>query len=464
MGGVVRTRDSRGVASLVLLAGALLLYAGAGWCQAPPYDLRPVAEFEEHEGMIIGWYALGSYGAQGDTMWAEAVAAVRQVAIAYIGVHSSGAIAPIQSFLTSLGIPLTNVQFLVGNMVGVWVRDYGPEFCYNENGHRVIVEGGYNHPYNQWLAGLWGLEYYEFPLLMCGGNYMADGAREVANSEAGVGSPAAYHQAIREYYDVPFHIVPKLQGEPCGHIDMYARFVAPNKIVIAQYMDPYYNDNMQEAATQFEAMGFEVFRVTTPVPALEALPQAALEDPSLLHLPPGAEAPRDGMRTTYRTYTNGIQCNGLYLMPTYNHAFDQAALAVFQQALPDHQIIPIKCTTIINYGGALHCTSSDVPADPTARPASLTVAAIGDDVQLDWWPVLGAFSYQVFRRSEPMGYVEGLGDWVAEVAGTSWLDAGALTGTHHAVYQVLALSGTGVRSTFTTREGAVSFPCEAGGP
>ncbi len=436
---------------------------GIGLAQ-PPYDLRPAAEFEHHEGMIIGWLHLGSYGAQADTMWARAVEAARQVAIAYIAVDGSGAVAPVQSFLTSLGIPLTNVQFLTGSMFNVWIRDYGPEFCYNENGHRVIVEAGYYQQYNQWLAGLWGLEHYHVPLSMQGGNYMADGARRVAVSSAPVSNPELWQQTVRQYYDLPLQVVPKLQGEPCGHIDMYARFVAPNKIVIAQYMDPYYNANMQEAATQFEALGFEVFRVTTPVPALEPLPRAALEDPSLLHLPPGAEAPRNGMRTTYRTYTNGIQCNGLYLMPTYNHAFDQPALAVFQQALPDHQIVPIKCTTIINYGGALHCTSSDVPADPTARPAALAVVDIGGDVQLAWSPVLGAFSYQVFRRAAPLGYAESLEDWVAEITGTSWLDVGALSASHHAIYQVLALSGSGVRSTLTVREGAVAFPCETRGP
>jgi agmatine/peptidylarginine deiminase len=420
-----------------------------------------VAEFERHEGMIIGWVHLGSYGAQPDTMWARAVEAIRQVAIAYIAVDGAGSVAPIQNFLTSLGIPLTNVQFLTGNMFNVWIRDYGPEFCYNEYGHRVIVEGGYDQQYNQWLAGLWGLEHYHVPLLMAGGNYMSDGAREVANSEAGVGNPATWHQTIRQYYDVPFHIVPKLQGEPCGHIDMYARFVAPNKIVIAQYTDPYYNANMQAAAAQYEAMGYEVFRVSTPVPSMEAVPGDAMRNPSLLHLPPGSPAPKGGMRNTYWSYTNGIQCNGLYLLPTYNHVLDQGAQMVFQQALPDHQIVPIKCTTIINYGGALHCTSSDVPADPTARPAALTVVVLGDDIQVSWSSVLGAFSYQVFRRSEPVGYAEGLGDWAAEVAGTSWTDEGVFSGSHHAVYQVLALSGAGVRSTFTTREGAFAFPTDA---
>ncbi len=452
------------MAKNVRIVGQILLalvLAGETWAQ-PPYDLRPVAEFEQHDGMIIGWYQLGCYGAQPDTMWAEAVAAIRQVATAYIAVQNSSAVTPIQDFLTSLGIPLTNIQFLVGNMFSVWVRDYGPEFCYNEFGHRVIVEGGYSQQWPQALAALWGLEHYHVPLSLQGGNYMADGARQVAVSSAPVSNPELWQETVRQYFDLPLHVVPKLQGEPCGHIDMYARFVAPDRVVIAQYMDPYYNANMQAAAAQFEGMGYEVYRITTPTPSREALPALLREDPSLVHLPPGVELPRDGMRYVYRTYTNGIQCNGLYLMPTYDHRLDQQALALFQQALPDHQIIPIRCVSIINAGGALHCTSSDVPPEALPRPATLTIVPTGDDLQVSWSPVLGAFSYQLYRLAEPVGYAEGLDDYEAVVGGTSWLSADPFASTHHAVYEVLAVSGGGVMSAFTDRCGAFRFPADTG--
>ena len=149
----------------------------------PPYDLRPVAEFERHEAMIIGWLYLGSYGPQPDTMWAMTLQALREVTKVYISVHSAGAVAPIQSFLTSLGISLSNVEFLYGvGMVSVWVRDYGPEFAYNEAGERVVVEGGYHPDFPQAIAALWGLEHYHVPLNLQGGNYMADGARQIAIS------------------------------------------------------------------------------------------------------------------------------------------------------------------------------------------------------------------------------------------------------------------------------------------
>jgi agmatine/peptidylarginine deiminase len=452
--------------SLVLALGLCLLWTCVVTAEPPPYDLRPAAEFERHEGMIIGWYRLGLYPAQADTMWALAVQELREVTTVYIAVVAQWAVNPISSFLTSLGIPLSNVDFLYGvGMESVWIRDYGPQFAYTESGMRVVVEGGYSQDFPAAIASLWGLEHYHIPLNLQGGNYMADGARQVAISSAPVGDPWTWQQTVRAYCDLPLHIMPPLQGEPCGHCDMYTRFVGPDKVVVSHYMDPYYNANMDAAAAEFEAMGFEVFRVTNPVPTAVSLPPGAADDRSLFHLQPGADLPERGSRSVYRSYTNGIQCNGLYLLPTYDSPLDQAALAVFQQALPDHQVVPIRCVAIINYWGALHCTSSDLPADPLPRPETVTVTALGSDVQLTWSMVLGAASYEIFRRAEPMGYAEALDDCVASTPGGSWTDVGALSGTHHAVYQVLAVSSDTVRTTMTPRRGAVAYALEtaAGG-
>jgi agmatine deiminase len=439
-----------------------LAWAGQVFAEPPPYDLRPAAEFERHEGMIIGWYRLNLYPAQADTMWALAVQALREVTTVYIAVTAQWAVDPIVAFLTSLGIPLSNVEFLPGlGMASVWVRDYGPQFVYTENGERIIVEGGYHQAFPAALATLWGMEHYHVPLNLQGGNYMTDGARQVAVSEAPVGNQYIWQQTVREYHDLPLHVIPALQGEPCGHIDMYARFVGPERVVVSQYADPLYNTSMDAAAAQFEAMGFQVFRVMTPPPTEASLLPGTLPDPTLLHLPPGAKMPDRGSRAVYRTYTNGIQCNGLYLMPTYDELLDQAALAVFQQALPDHQVVPIRCVAIIEYWGALHCTSSDVPADPLPRPTGLAVLSVDGDMELSWSAVLGASFYEVFRRSEPNGYGESLDDWAARVGSNGWIDIDAFASSHHAIYQVLAVSSDSVRTTLTPRGGAVAFPTEA---
>jgi len=182
-----------------------------------------------------------------------------------------------------------------------------------------------------------------------------------------------------------------------------------------------------------------------------------IDEPWKLHLPPGAKAPSGDRYNVFRSYTNGIQCNGIYILPVYNHPYDAFAYDVFQAALPDHQIIPINCNQIIQYLGALHCTSSDVPPDCLPRPRNLTVDAVGQDVLLTWSSVVGAVSYEVFRRSRPYGYDEHLDDAFASTAGSSWTDIGGLDTTSPVVYQVLAIGPNDTRSVLTYRCGGQRY-------
>jgi agmatine/peptidylarginine deiminase len=442
----------------ILLRAVVVLFCAStstSWSQ-PAYDLRPLAEFEPQEGVIIGWYELGSYGPSADTMWARAVQEIGEVATAYVCVRYSSAIGPIQNFLISLGISLENVEFMAtGTMFNVWVRDYGPEFTYMKHGDRIIVEGGYYQDFPQYLANLWGLEHYHAPISMQGGNYMTDGACEISVSGAYVSDPSFWQQTVRSYFDLPLHVVPELPGEPCGHIDMYARFVSPDRVVINQYDDPTYNDNMDLAQAAFEARGCEVFRLPTPPVASLQLPRNF--DLSKLHLPPDMKPPTGGQRFVYKTYTNGIQCNGKYLLPVYDHPFDAQAKDVFELALPDHEIIPINCNAIIIYGGALHCTSSDVQTTGIGRPAPLTVTAAGSDVTLGWPSVSGAVAYEIYRRVNPQGYELHLNDFVASTSSTSWTDIGVFDQLELPVYQILAVAIDGSRSVLSPRRGGAYF-------
>jgi agmatine deiminase len=438
-----------------IIVAIFCLFSSPTWSQ-PQYDLRPLAEFEPQEAVLIGWVELGSYGPAADTMWARAVEEIREVATAYVCVRYSSGIVPIQNFLVSLGISLDNVEFIAtSTMFNVWVRDYGPEFTYMKEGDRVIVEGGYYPDFPEYIADLFDLEHYHAPISMQGGNYMTDGACEIAVSEAYVNDPSFWQQTVRTYFDLPLHVVPELPGEPCGHIDMYARFVSPDRVVISQYDDPTHNGNMDLAQAEFEARGYEVFRLPTPPVGSLILPPDF--DFSKLHLPPGEKPDAGGKRYTYKNYTNGIQCNGKYLLPVYDHPFDALAKDVFEQALPDHEIIPINCNAIIIYGGALHCTSSDVQTTGLGRPAPLTVTAAGNDMVLTWPSVAGTAAYEIFRRVNPLGYDVHLNDYVASTTTTAWTDAGVFEQLELPVYQVVSVAADGSRSVLSPRRGGAYF-------
>ena len=41
--------------------------------------------------------------------------------------------------------------------------------------------------------------------------------------------------------------------------------------------------------------------------------------------------------------------------------YNEDALAVYQQALPDYEVIPIEATIQTNAGGAINCSSKEIP-------------------------------------------------------------------------------------------------------
>src|SRR5690606_23189118 len=72
-----------------------------------------------------------------------------------------------------------------------------------------------------------------------------------------------------------------------------------------------------------------------------------------------------GWRTgnTHFTYTNSVIVNQTVLVCQFNGYPTQnaQALAVFEEAMPYHDIVPIDCSDIIGSAGAIHCIVMHVP-------------------------------------------------------------------------------------------------------
>jgi agmatine/peptidylarginine deiminase len=67
---------------------------------------------------------------------------------------------------------------------------------------------------------------------------------------------------------------------------------------------------------------------------------------------------------THYTYTNAVVFNDIVFVPEFSgYASENSqAVAVFEAAYPGRTIIPVDCTTIIGYAGAIHCVVMHVPA------------------------------------------------------------------------------------------------------
>jgi agmatine/peptidylarginine deiminase len=74
----------------------------------------------------------------------------------------------------------------------------------------------------------------------------------------------------------------------------------------------------------------------------------------------------------FRSYVNGLQIAGHFVMPEYGggDAIDRAAKAAFESAMPDVQVLPVNVKLAAASGGAVHCLTLglDVPPPPPAPP------------------------------------------------------------------------------------------------
>jgi agmatine deiminase len=131
-----------------------------------------------------------------------------------------------------------------------------------------------------------------------------------------------------------------------GHVDDLARFLSPDKIVIAIEDDPKdvnYRE-LKRARKQLESLRdqdgrpFEVVEIPMPKPVVH-----------------------DGQRLP-ATYINFYFVNGACLVPTYrDRKNDRKALEILQRHLPKHKVIGIDCVELIWGLGSIHCLTQQQP-------------------------------------------------------------------------------------------------------
>lgn len=140
-------------------------------------------------------------------------------------------------------------------------------------------------------------------------------------------------------------------GYLCGddtdsHIDTLARFAPNNQILYVQCDDPqdeHYTvlQRMEQELSQFRNTQGDAYKLV-PLPW------------------PSAKFNADGERLP-ATYANFLIINHCVLVPTYQDSKDQKALAIFEQAFPEHQIVGIDCLKVIEQYGSLHCLTMQLP-------------------------------------------------------------------------------------------------------
>lgn len=301
------------------------------------------------DGLLMAW--------EGDFSWKSILANMaREVtgpvgdAQVYMVVDDQSEKNTCNTTLTNAGVDMSEVFYVVRPTDTIWIRDYGPRYIY-QGGCRAIVDHTYNRPrplddaFPSHFSNLRQHPLYDNGLIHGGGNFHLDSiersyaTRLINNENQGLTEAQIIARwfAFQNVNTTLFNPFPQ-NIDSTQHLDMWMQIIADNKVVISDW--PTAQGSTQDqicerAASLMAQRGYTVYRT----PALSI--------------------------SSHFTYTNAVMCNDLVMIPKYSQqgmsSYNAQALATWESAMPDKDIVQIDATNIISAAGALHCIVMHVP-------------------------------------------------------------------------------------------------------
>jgi len=249
----------------------------------------------------------------------------------------------------------------------MWVRDYGPVFVEAARGGHLVLDGVYASPDRgaddrvpAALARTLKLGRVNLPLDFEGGNLLSNGAGLLITTTTLVDKNAArqldqprLERLLRRYFGGQQVLwLEPLCGEPTGHVDMFAAFVAVDTVLVRKYN------------AQVDPLNAAVLDRNARRLAQARLPGGGRLRVVRIPMPDN----QDGL---WRTYTNLVFANGVLLVPAYPDVDPRIAgraADILLRLLPGWRIYEIDSLALIDKQGALHCISLNVPAVRPAAP------------------------------------------------------------------------------------------------
>ena len=338
-------------------------------------QIRSIAEFEPAKELLISWpnwWLKADDGYILDPYYVNLTRTAQEYIMVNIMVNSKIHKNKVISLLEENQVPLNNVTFSIIPTSSIWIRDYGPFFVEEDNQIKVVDlqrYGYFNKKYylrflDDFFPTLFSLKYgFEnkfignFFLAIQGGNYLTDG-----NGTGFIGdrvfkrdNPFIPEDKLINYYKTFLGlkevvilkselINTKIGTKIIGHLGMSAKMVDENTFILGEYTnksDLNYHV-CEDNCALLESLGYNIYRVPTV-----------------------------GNPDKYRpfTYLNSIIINNgdkkVVILPTYDIPEDEIAISIFQQAMPEYEIVGVDCRVIIKASGAVHCTTICVPAGNT---------------------------------------------------------------------------------------------------
>ena len=321
----------------------------------PPTPVRTMAEWEEVQGIIVAWT---SY----TTIIRQIVDYAQDEGLVFIVCSDSNSV---KSFLTSGGVPLVNLKFIITSFNSVWCRDYGPWAAYSGISDSLkLIDWIYNRPrplddaVPVGFSNYTGIPLYQTTqspndLTATGGNFMVDGngtgfsSKLILNensskTEAQIDTIMSRYMGIRRYIKMN-----TLPYDQIHHIDMHIKLLDEETLLVGQYPAGVADGPVIEANLQYVLNNFQT---------CYGRPYKVIRIP----MPPNAQGQYPDNGANYFTYTNSVFINKTVIVPVYGLPQDTTALRIYRESLPGYRIVSINCSSMISALGAIHCITKEI--------------------------------------------------------------------------------------------------------
>ena len=340
-----------------------------GIAEPPPTTVRHMAEWEELEALVVTWRSF-------KPILTEIIRHAKEEVKVIVIVSPTGpnTQANAEAILTTNGVTLENIEFVIAISDSVWSRDYLQTTVYaNDVQDRYFIDWVYNRHDREdddVLPDAIG-DYLNIPvystidsptrLVNTGGNFMSDGLGTGFSSKlileenepgntygAGPHDEEAIDSIMNEFMGLDRYIkFETLPHDEIHHIDMHLHLLDEETILWGQYPDGVADGPQIEANIQY-LLNNHLSSFGTPY-RIERI----IQPPDF-----GGFFPHNG--GDYRTYTNSVFINKTILVPFYEEQFDTIAQRIYEEHFPGYKIVGINCNAMIPWLGALHCITKEV--------------------------------------------------------------------------------------------------------
>jgi agmatine deiminase len=328
-------------------------------------SIRRPAEFEPHERTWMAWpHRQDLYGERLAPMQAAYAKVARAIATfepVNMVVHPDHA----ATARTQLGNAAQIIEVPIDDS---WIRDSGPTFIVDGDGHvagvswRFNAWGGKHSPWTsddalaKTLLRRERLGVRQSWLTCEGGSLACDGEGTLIVTETSILNPNRNPGVSKAFATSELKAmlgvekVIWLPGDPLdletdGHIDGMCCFVKPGTVLFETNPDvtkPHARilaENLAVLRSETDAKG----RKLEAIPLVEAANAVATSD------------------VFCRSYINFYLPNGGLILPAYGIPEDAAALATVARAFPDRKIVQVDVNAIAPGGGSIHCITQEQP-------------------------------------------------------------------------------------------------------